>query len=155
MSVDARNFILLKIPNTCISCISYPWQITKYQLLFCFASLLSANKSVQRKNIWRGHNLFVFVTTQHNHNTTQPQHCSWVVHENDCANPPPPPPPPHHTNSTWASGASELHSLMTTKYSVISNNKQGHNNNNINNKIISFRSLRLTFIDHKKIWYNQ
>ena len=36
--------------------------------------------------------------------------------------------------------------LMTTKYSVISNNKQGHNNNNnnINKKIISFRSLRLT-----------
>ena len=43
---------------------------------------------------------------------------------------------------------------------MISNNKQGHNNNNdnndnnnnynnnINNKIISFQSLWLTFIDH-------
>ena len=50
--------------------------------------------------------------------------------------------------------------MMTTKYNVISNNKQGrnnnnninndNNNNNINNdnKIISFRSLRLTFIGH-------
>ena len=42
----------------------------------------------------------------------------------------------------------------TTKYSVTSNNKQGHNNNNnnnnINNKIISFRILRLTLIDHNK-----
>ena len=49
--------------------------------------------------------------------------------------------------------------MMTTKYNVISNNKQGrnnnnninndnNNNNNINNKIISFRILRLTFIGH-------
>ena len=33
--------------------------------------------------------------------------------------------------------------VITTKYSVIR-----HNNNNIKNKIISFRSLKLTFIDH-------
>ena len=77
---------------------------------------------------------------QKQHNVTQPQHSCWVGHENDFANP---------TTETqqqplWAS---EQHSLMTTKYSVISNNKQGHNNYNNNNIIISFRSLRLTCID--------
>ena len=55
--------------------------------------------------------------------------------------------PPHHTNSTWAPWASEQHSLMTTKYRLINNNKHD-NNNKINNKIISFRSLRLISIDH-------
>ena len=29
-----------------------------------------------------------------NENTTQPQHCSWVWHENDCVNPTPPSPHP-------------------------------------------------------------
>ena len=51
-------------------------------------------------------------------------------------------------NAAQTQGASEQHSLMTTKYSVIRNNKQVHNNNNIDNKIISFRSLRFTFIAH-------
>ena len=32
---------------------------------------------------------------QRQHNTTQPQHCSWVGHENDCK-----PHPTHHRNST-------------------------------------------------------
>ena len=87
----------------------------------------------------------IIVTTP---TTTQPQHCSWVGHENKCKNPTTP--LHHHTNST----APEQHSLLTTKYSGISNNKQGYNNNN-NNKIISFRSLRLTFIESNKIWYDQ
>ena len=38
---------------------------------------------------------------QRQHNTTQPQHCIWIGHENVCANPAPPtaqhPPPIHHT----------------------------------------------------------
>ena len=92
---------------------------------------------------------------QQQHNVTQPQHSGWGGHENDFAN------PTHPTETQqqplWAS---EQHSLLTTKYSMISNNKQDHNNNinnnniynnnnnNINNKIINFRNLRLSFIDH-------
>ena len=59
--------------------------------------------------------------------------------------------PPNHPTETQqqAFWASEQHSSITAKYSVISNNKQGHNkNNNIKYKIISFRNFRLTFIDH-------
>ena len=88
-------------------------------------------------------------TTQHNLNTVVGLDMKMTLQT-----------PPHHPTTTetqqqplWAS---EQYSLMATKYSVISNLKQGHNNNNdnnnnnnnINNKIISFRSLRLTFIDH-------
>ena len=52
------------------------------------------------------------------------------------------------------------HLWTTTKYNVTNNNKQGHhnkihnknnnnnNNYNINNTINSFRSFRLTFVDH-------
>ena len=93
-------------------------------------------------------------TTQHNLNTVVGLDMKMTVQT------PPSPPNPSPTTQTqqqspWAPWASEQHSLMTTKYSVISNSKQGHNNNNnnnnnndnnnINKKIIS---LRLTFIDH-------
>ena len=53
--------------------------------------------------------------------------------------------------------------MTTTKYNATNNNKQGrsnninnkNNNNYINNKINSFRSQRLTFIEHNKIQYDQ
>ena len=93
---------------------------------------------------------------QQQHNVTQPQHKCWVGHENDFANPTTPP-TPQKLNSSLCE---PQNNMMTTKYSVISDKKQGHNNNNsnnnnnnnnnnnsINNKIISFRNLRLTFID--------
>ena len=58
---------------------------------------------------------------QQQHNVTQPQHSCWVGHENDFAN------PTHHHPTTETQQqplrASEQHSLITTKYSVISNNK--------------------------------
>ena len=71
----------------------------------------------------------------------------------------PPTPPSQKLNGNLCEPQNNIHWLMTTKYSGISNNKQGHNknnnknnnndnNNNINNKILSFRNLRLAFIDH-------
>ena len=64
----------------------------------------------------------------------------------------------NNNNNKNNNNSNKIISFRTeTKYDMISNNKQGYNNNNnnknnnniINYKIISFRSLRLKFIDHK------
>ena len=58
----------------------------------------------------------------------------------------------------------QRHLWTTTEYNLTSNNKQGpniniynnnNNNNNIDNKINSFRNLRLTFIDQNQIKCDQ
>ena len=47
------------------------------------------SKGKHTVNSWNSLIVTTPTTTQHNLNTTttQPQHCSWVGHENDCANP--------------------------------------------------------------------
>ena len=92
------------------------------------------SKKWKRKYVLAWFVMIVFCHNPHD-NTTQPQHRSWVGHENDFANPTPPH-PTHHRNSTLA-----LRSLRLTfiDLNMISNNKQGHNNdiNNINNNNIN------------------
>ena len=91
-------------------------------------------------------NFLLQILANPNDDTTQPQqYCSWVGHENDCANPIHPPTPLTTTKTQQKpSGASDYHLLTTTKYTVISNNKQDRNNtiynNNFNKKNAAKRS---------------
>ena len=109
--------------------------------------LLTRNNVLSYEIFWRKYIIFWIVTTL---TTTQRKTTStqllgwtqkWLCH--------PHPPTETQQQPMWAS---EQHSLLTTKSNVISNNKQGRKNNkhfnNINNKIIRFKSLRLTFINH-------
>ena len=65
----------------------------KINILKCFRFMIL--KSVY----WKLKNLIRYAYYHNpNNNTTQTQHCSWVGHQNDCANPTPP--PPHKLNSS-------------------------------------------------------